>query len=78
MPLVRIDLRTGRSPDLRRALGNAVYRAMTDVANVPDGDRFVVITEHDASGLLYDPSYLGVEFFFCGRHKSPRELQATG
>ena len=60
MPLVRIDLRTGRSPDLRRALGNAVYRAMTEVANVPDGDRFVVITEHDVSGLLYDPSYLGV------------------
>jgi phenylpyruvate tautomerase PptA (4-oxalocrotonate tautomerase family) len=60
MPLVRIDLRTGRSVDFRRALGDAVYRAMTEAANVPAGDRFMVVTEHDASGLLYDPSYLGV------------------
>ena len=60
MPLVRIDLRTGRSADFRRALGDAVYRAMTEAANVPVGDRFIVVTEHDASGLLYDPSYLGV------------------
>lgn len=60
MPLVRIDLRAGRSADFRRDLGDAVYRAMTEAANVPSGDRFVLITEHDASGLLYDPSYLGV------------------
>lgn len=60
MPLVRIDLRTGRSADFRRALGDAVYRAMTEAANVPAGDRFIVVTEHDANGLLYDPSYLGV------------------
>ncbi len=28
--------------------------------NVPSGDRFQVITEHDAEGLIYDPSYLDV------------------
>jgi 4-oxalocrotonate tautomerase len=60
MPLVRIDLRVGRSAEFRRALGDAVYCAMTEAANVPAGDQFEVITEHDASGLLYDPSYLGV------------------
>ncbi len=60
MPLVRIDLRTGRSADFRRALGEAVYRAMTEAANVPAGDRFVIINEYDSSGLLYDESYLGV------------------
>ena len=60
MPLVRIDLREGRPPEFRRALGDAVYQAMREAANVPDGDRFQVIAEHDASGLLYDPSYLGV------------------
>ena len=60
MPLVRIDLRTGRSADFRRALGDAVYRAMTEAANVPVDDRFIVVTEHDASGLHYDPAYLGV------------------
>jgi phenylpyruvate tautomerase PptA (4-oxalocrotonate tautomerase family) len=41
-------------------VGDAVYRAMTEAANVPAGDRFVVITEHDVNGLHYDPSYLGI------------------
>ena len=60
MPLVRIDLRTGRTPAFRKSLGDLVYLAMTETANVPDGDRFQVITEHDADGLRYDPAYLGV------------------
>src|SRR5262245_32108000 len=60
MPLVRIDLRSGRSVDFRRELGYAVSRAMTEAANVPVGDRFQVITEHDADGLIYDASYLDV------------------
>lgn len=60
MPLVRIDLRSGRPPEFRRALGDAVYQAMHEAANVPAGDRFIVVTEHDADGLQYDPAYLGV------------------
>ena len=60
MPLVRIDLRAGRSVEFRRAVADAVYQAMTEAGNVPNGDRFQVITEHDADGLRYDASYLGV------------------
>lgn len=60
MPLVRIDLRSGQTPEFRRAVGDAVYRAMIEIAGVPRDDRFEVITEHDDSGLIYDPSYLGV------------------
>jgi len=60
MPLVRIDMRTGRPPGFREALGNAVYEAMHDAANVPAGDRFIVVNEHDDIGLQYDASYLGV------------------
>ena len=33
---------------------------MLETMNVPSGDRFQVITEHDAEGLIYDPSYLDV------------------
>ena len=60
MPLVRIDLLSGRPREFRRAIGDAVYRAMTETAGVPLNDRFQIITEHDADGLLYDPNYLGV------------------
>lgn len=60
MPLVRIDLRAGRTQAFRRALGDLVYRAMHETAKVPEGDRFVVVTEHDAEGLQYDERYLDI------------------
>jgi phenylpyruvate tautomerase PptA (4-oxalocrotonate tautomerase family) len=60
MPLVRIDLRTGRTPAFRQTLGDLVYRAMYETAKVPGGDQFQVITEHDPAGLRYDPAYLGM------------------
>jgi phenylpyruvate tautomerase PptA (4-oxalocrotonate tautomerase family) len=33
---------------------------MVESINVPPQDRFQVITEHPADGLIYDPSYLGI------------------
>ncbi len=60
MPLVRISLRRGKPAAYRRALGDAVHRAMVESIEVPAQDRFQVITEHDDAGLVYDPSYLGV------------------
>lgn len=60
MPLVRIDLRQGTSPEYRKALGEGVHRAMIDALAIPPDDRFQVITEHPPEGLLYDPQYLGI------------------
>ncbi len=60
MPLVRISLRAGKPEAYRTALGDAVHRAMVETMNVPAKDRFQVITEHDAAGLVYDPSYLDI------------------
>jgi phenylpyruvate tautomerase PptA (4-oxalocrotonate tautomerase family) len=61
MPLVRIDLREGKSPEYRRRIGDLVYRAMLETINVPEHDHFQVITDHPADGLVYDPSYLGIQ-----------------
>ena len=60
MPLVRIALRKGTTPDFRRKLSDAVHRAMVESIKVPELDKFQVVTEHDAEGLVYDPSYLGI------------------
>ena len=60
MPLVRIDLRQGTSPEYRKALGDGVHRAMVEAIAIPPDDHFQVITEHSASDLIYDPQYLGV------------------
>jgi len=60
MPLVRIALRKGTTPEFRRALAESVHRAMVETIKIPEQDRFQVITEHEASGLIYDGSYLGI------------------
>jgi 4-oxalocrotonate tautomerase len=61
MPLVRISLRHGQPDAYRLAVGKAVHHSLLDAAGVPPGDEFQIISEHDASGLIYDPNYLGIE-----------------
>lgn len=61
MPLVRISLREGKSPEYRAAVGEAVHRAMIDTINVPPNDRFQLFSEHGASGLVFDSGYLGID-----------------
>lgn len=60
MPLVRISLREGKSAQYRQALADGVHQAMTETINAPAQDRFQIITEHSADGLIYDPTYLGI------------------
>jgi len=61
MPFVRIDLAAGKSPDYRRTIGDVVYDAMRTAINVPEHDRFQVITEHQLENLIFDRTYLGIE-----------------
>ena len=61
MPLVRISLREGKTEEFKKALGDGVHRALVEAMDAPAQDRFQVITEHPASGLVYDPTYLGIE-----------------
>lgn len=60
MPLVRISLVKGRSRAERAAIGDAVHRAMVATIDVPELDRFQLITEHEPGDLVYDPGYLGI------------------
>ena len=61
MPLVRISIRSGKPEEYRRAIGKGVHRALLEAADVPPGDEFQIISEHDRAGLIYDPSYLDME-----------------
>ena len=61
MPLVRIDLIQGKSSDYKAAIGEVIYEAMLAILKVPTNDRFQVITEHPAEGLLFDPTYLDIQ-----------------
>jgi 4-oxalocrotonate tautomerase len=62
MPFVRIDLIKGRSAEYRKTLGEIIYKAMTKVINVPENDKFQVITEHAPDELNVADSYLGSRF----------------
>jgi len=61
MPLVRISLREGKTEEYRKALTDGVHRALVEAVDAPAQDRFQIITEHPAGGLIYDPTYLGLQ-----------------
>lgn len=60
MPLVRISLRRGKSSAYIAALRNGIYQAMRETFNVPENDRFILVSQHDAEEFDYDPNYLGI------------------
>jgi phenylpyruvate tautomerase PptA (4-oxalocrotonate tautomerase family) len=59
MPLVRITLAQGTSPEHRRAIADGVHRALVETAKVPMDDRFQSVHEVPPGDLHYDPAYLG-------------------
>lgn len=59
MPFVRISLKGNRSEKERLSIGDCVHRALVKAIGIPEGDRFQVITEHNAD-LVYDPDYLNI------------------
>lgn len=62
MPLVRIDLAQDRSPDVIRALGDAVHQAMVETLKVPPDDKFQVITAQPSGALNVTQGYLGIAY----------------
>jgi 4-oxalocrotonate tautomerase len=63
MPFVRINLSRDTSPEVARAISDVVYDSMTTIANVPQHDKFQVITRHAPDELIYPAEgYLGVQY----------------
>ncbi|WP_076865317.1 tautomerase family protein [Bradyrhizobium mercantei] len=60
MPLTRVSLRRGKPAAYRKAILESLYRAMRETFDVPEGDRFMTISEHDADDFIYGADYLGI------------------
>ncbi|MCP1848533.1 MULTISPECIES: tautomerase family protein [Bradyrhizobium] len=60
MPLTRVSLRRGKPAAYRKAVLESLYRAMRETFDVPEGDRFMTISEHDDDDFLYGADYLGI------------------
>ena len=63
MPLVRIDISNKATPELAQTISDVVYAAMIEIANVPQHDKFQIITRHAADELIYPSAgYLGIDY----------------
>jgi 4-oxalocrotonate tautomerase len=61
MPLLEIDLLEGRSEAELDAISDAVHEAMVATLDVPQRDRFQIITERPPRHLRFDPDYLDID-----------------
>ncbi len=61
MPLTRVSLRRGKPATYRKAILEGLYQAMRETFNVPEGDRFMIVTEHDQDDFVYGANYLGIQ-----------------
>jgi 4-oxalocrotonate tautomerase len=60
MPLARIDLSRDAPEERVRAVSEAVYNAMVEVAKVPLHDKFQVVTRHADQEIIFpEEGYLG-------------------
>ncbi len=60
MPLTRVSLLKGKSPEYRRAILDSLYQAMREIFEIPEDDRFMVIEELEPENFLYGKTYLGI------------------
>ena len=60
MPLIRIDMIEGRSPDAIKALLDATHRSVVEAFKVPMRDRYQIVHEHPPSHFVAEDTGLGI------------------
>ncbi|MFZ6874011.1 tautomerase family protein [Undibacterium sp. Di27W] len=58
MPMSRVSLLKGKSPEYLQALSDALHQALVDAYEVPLKDRFQIIQQHEANELVFDRDYI--------------------
>jgi len=60
MPVTRIAIREGKTPEYKQALMDEIYQAMLETVAIKEGDRFMALTEHGEHEFAYGP-FLGLD-----------------
>jgi phenylpyruvate tautomerase PptA (4-oxalocrotonate tautomerase family) len=61
MPVFHAHIPKGRfSRERKIAIGNALNRSLVEALNIPEGDRFVILSEHADDELFIDPTFMGM------------------
>ena len=61
MPLIRISMRRGRPASEPAAIVEGVYKALRETFEVPEGDLFALVHQHDAGDFIYNANYFGFD-----------------
>lgn len=61
MPLVNVDVIRGRNPGQLRAPLVAIHSSMVEAFEVPDTDRYQILTQHDRDEMIALDTGLGME-----------------
>lgn len=61
MPLMKIDMFKGRSEDEIKKILDISYRVMLDAFGAPEGDRYQVVSQHEAYEMQILDTGLGFE-----------------
>lgn len=61
MPLVRVDLVEGKPETYRNAISNVLSQAMTDIFNIPEKNRFIIMSERSLEDMMLSPDYLNIQ-----------------
>jgi hypothetical protein len=61
VPLVRIDVNAGRTPDELQQLSRAIHDAILAEYGIPERDYFHILTEHPAGQIVAQDAGLGFE-----------------
>lgn len=85
MPVFEAHLPAGRYTDAqKRALADALNQSLVQGLGIPEGDRFVIISEHTKSELFLHPTFMEMErtsdaiivTVFVGAHRPVADKRA--
>lgn len=61
MPLIRIDVNAGRTPEQLARISRAVHEAVLEEYQIPERDYFHIVTEHAPGQIVAQDAGLGFE-----------------
>ncbi|MDX2705455.1 tautomerase family protein [Streptomyces sp. PA03-6a] len=62
MPVFSAHVPAGRySPEQKHALADALNQSLVQALGIPEGDRFIMISEHGENELFLDPTFMGMQ-----------------
>lgn len=57
MPILQVSMEAGKSAAYRQAILDSLYRSLPEVLQVPEGDEFMTITEHEPANFRFGNAF---------------------